>query len=284
MHRELSAAFAELGLISRRAHPELAGALRRARSAGQVVAVLPGVYAPASVAGSWRVRARAACQWDPDAIVIGDAAAALTFWPELTPRVVTVAARRTLVTRPGFAFTQRVVPAELVREWGGLRVTVPAFTAIDLATERGGDAIDRVLRSRMTTLRGLYEALDLTGSRRGNHDRRLLLLDSKDEPWSAAERLAHRIFRGAGIRGWRANAPFRFEDRNYFLDMDFKGKPLVIEIDGRIHDREDVFETDRIRGNDLVLAGRWALHYTWRMLNDDPHMVIRTTIRALAQW
>lgn len=281
MNRELSAAFVECGVLSRREHPELMGAVRSARNLGEVVAVLPGVYAPAATASTWQTRAHAACVWDPDAVLIGDVAAAVTFWPELRPPTVAVAARRTVVVLPGFEFIERSVPPDLVGQRRGLRFTVPALTAIDLVPQRGGDAIDRALRSRMATLAGMYEALALTQSRRGNVDRRRMLLDSRDEPWSAAERLAHRLFRQAGITGWKANVPFQFDGRGYFLDMAFRRKPLVVEIDGRIHQREDLFETDRIRGNDLLLAGRWALHYTWRMLDDDPRMVIATTVRAL---
>jgi very-short-patch-repair endonuclease len=186
------------------------------------------------------------------------------------------------MTRPGLTFAQRIIPPELVEHRGGLRFTVQEFTAIDLAADRGGEAIDRALRSRMVTLEGMYQALRLTPCRPGNRDRRLIMLDSRDEPWSAAERLAHRLFRSAGITGWRSNVPFRFEDRSYFLDMAFRNTPDVVEIDGRIHLTPGVFESDRLRGNDLVLAGKPTLHFTYRMLKDDERMVIDTTIRALA--
>ena len=109
------------------------------------------------------------------------------------------------------------------------------------------------------------------------------MLDSRDEPWSAAERLAHRLFRSAGITGWRANVPFRFEDRSYFLDMAFRHKPVVVEIDGRIHLTPGSSRATTA-GNDLVLAGKHTLHFTYRMLQDDERTVIDTTIRALALW
>jgi very-short-patch-repair endonuclease len=64
--------------------------------------------------------------------------------------------------------------------------------------------------------------------------------------------------------------------------MAFRNKPVVVEIDGRIHLTPGVFESDRLRGNDLVLAGKPTLHFTYRMLKDDERMVIDTTIRALA--
>ena len=70
-------------------------------------------------------------------------------------------------------------------EQGGLRVAVPALAALDLS-ETTTDAIDQVLRSRAATLDSLWEAFDLTRGRRGNARRLEHLIDSRDEPWSAA--------------------------------------------------------------------------------------------------
>ena len=88
--------------------------------------------------------------------------------------------RTAAISRPGFRFDRRRVPPELVHERHGLRMTVPALTALDLCAELGGDAIDQALRTRTATLEGLHRALELTGHRRGNQDRRALLLDSRD--------------------------------------------------------------------------------------------------------
>jgi hypothetical protein len=73
----------------------------------------------------------------------------------------------------------------------GLRYTCPALTALDLCDVMGGDAIDQALRTRASTLAQLYRALELTGGRKGNRTKRQLLLDSRAEPWSKAERLLH---------------------------------------------------------------------------------------------
>ena len=55
-----------------------------------------------------------------------------------------------------------------------------------------------------------------------------------------------------------------------------------MEIDGRIHatDRE-VFESDRRRQNDLVLAGWRVLRFTYRMMEDRPDVFIRTVRAAM---
>jgi hypothetical protein len=68
-----------------------------------------------------------------------------------------------------------------------------SLTALDLCETLGGDAIDQALRTRTTTLGLLHQAMELTAARVGNRTRRQLLLDSRAEPWSAAERRFHRL-------------------------------------------------------------------------------------------
>ena len=114
--------------------------------------------------------------------------------------------------------------------------------------------------------------------------RRRLLLDSRDEPWSAAERLAQRIYRRAGITGWATNVKIVVPDvGTYFLDFAFRRERVASEIDGRLHETDvDLFESDRIRQNALLLQGWLVLRFTWRLLEADPGYVIATTREALA--
>src|SRR5829696_2855094 len=123
-------------------------------------------------------------------------------------------------------------------------------------------SISRSVPERQT-LEGMYQALRLTPNRIGNQQRLKLLIDSRNEPWSAADRLAHRILRGAGLTGWRTNFPVILQGRIYYIDIAFPHLKLAIEIDGRLHeDDEDLFESDRWRQNGARrewLAGT-ALH------------------------
>jgi len=83
-----------------------------------------------------------------------------------------------------------------------------------------------------------------------------LLLDSRDEPWSTAGRLAHRLLREAKITGWKGNLAVRCRGRLYYLDIAFEGGRLAIEIDGRLHEDDPaIFENDRLRQNDLAVSG-----------------------------
>lgn len=251
----------------------------RASAAGGLVQVLPGVHLRADVAGIPAWRAAAVSAWRPDAVLFGQIAGHLTFWRELMPRTIEVAQHTTL-RRPGFTFQRRSIPADLVGSRGQTLLTIPALTALDLAVPTDGEAIDNVLRAKMARIQDLEAALAMMPGRPGNRDRRRLLLDSRAEPWSVAERLAHKILHAAGITGWRANGPIVLDGNRYFLDIAFWPIRLVIEIDGRqFHIGPDVFETDRLRQNSLVLRHWTVLRYTYKRLVEEPERVL-AEIRA----
>jgi very-short-patch-repair endonuclease len=270
------------GVLVRRDHPTLTGAIARLVRDGELVAVLPGVYVPAGAERDRRLRLACLARWAPDAVLVGRTAAQLTFWPGLSGDTIECALPWDRDPQAGFRFTKRRVAPELVVERGVLRMTRPDLTALDLCDELGGDGIDQALRTRATTLEGLREALRLSRSRAGNAERRRLLLDSRDEPWSAAERLFHRLLREAGVTGWKANRPVLVRGQCYFLDVAFFDLRLVIEIDGRLHQTDPaLFESDRKRQNALVLDGWTVLRFTWRMLVDEPAEVLAVLAEAL---
>ena len=270
------------GLISRRDHPALANTVAWLVRQGKLVPVLPGIYAPPELARNVEVMMRAVSLRHTDAVVLGAAAARASFWPDAPLRTIDVAAATRLARRQGYTFSRRHIPAELVVERAGLRYTVPALTAIDLATFECADAIDIALRTRAATLGGMYEALRLTPNRAGNMQRLELLIDSRNEPWSAAERVAHRILRAAGLTGWKTNFPVFLEGRLYYIDIAFPHLKLAIEIDGRLHEEdEDLFESDRWRQNALVADGWRVLRFTWQMLHEHPEVVVAAILQAL---
>ncbi|MGV8849719.1 MAG: hypothetical protein ACOH16_09240 [Propionibacteriaceae bacterium] len=96
--------------------------------------------------------------WNPDAVIVGAAAARLTFWPELPVRQIDVAGRGPVPIGRGYRFHRRTINPWHVIEWDGLRVTRPAATAMELVTEMDGDPIDTCLRSRKALLPDLWEA------------------------------------------------------------------------------------------------------------------------------
>jgi very-short-patch-repair endonuclease len=268
------------GVVCRRDEPRLRSSIDWLIRTGELAAVLPGVYAAVGQTDDFRVRVLALRRWSPDAVLTGAAAARLTFWRKIRVSDVHAATDKQAV-HAGFRLVRRTIPDELVWERNGLRLTVPALTALDLC-EAGTDGIDHALRSRAATLAGLWRAFELTRGRRGNRQRLRHLLDSRAEPWSAAERLCHRLLHGAGIEGWTANLPVRAGGRNYFLDVAFPDLGVVVEIDGRLHeDDPDIFENDRWRQNDLVLDGWIVLRFTWTMLDQHPDVVLAKIQAAL---
>jgi hypothetical protein len=94
-----------------------------------------------------------------DAVLLGAAAARVSFWPDAPLDRIEAAVPSALKPQPGFFFNRRYIPAELIIERAGLRYSVPA------------------------------------------RERLQLLIDSRGKPWSAAERLSHRLLRAAHIKG-----------------------------------------------------------------------------------
>ena len=167
------------------------------------------------------------CAASPDAVLLGAAAARISFWPAAPLDHVEAAVRCVLKPQPGFSFSRRRIPEELIAVRGGLRYTVPALTAIDLATFECSDAIDIALRVRAATLAGMYEALRMTPHRAGNLEKLKLLIDSRNEPWSAAERLSHRLLRAAGHYGLGDKSAGRRSTANcIYIDIAFRAAEI----------------------------------------------------------
>lgn len=272
-------------VILAREHPKLENDLVRAANAGRLVRPLPGVFADPGNANQLLTKVVAVSRWDPNAVITGRAAAALSYWPDVAVSTVDVASPTRHVPQPGFAFERRRIPADLVQRRGPFAFTTPPLTALDLSSLDDTDAIDLALRRKVADLASLRDALQLTSKRRGNTERWRVLLDSRAEPWSRAERLAHRLYRDAGIGGWVGNLKISVPQQwvTYYLDIAFERLRLVCEIDGReTHDTDDAFETDRERQNLLVLAGWTVLRFTWRMLTEQPEYVLWATREAIA--
>jgi hypothetical protein len=143
LQNDIQRILATEGVISRRDHPELTGAIDRQVRNGTLRPVLPGVYAAPELCGSVRIRILAAMRWDPDAILVGRAAAWASFWPEIRVAGVTCSLRHRRRPQRRYEFTRRRISAELVVSRSGLRLTSPARTALDLCATVGGDAIDQ---------------------------------------------------------------------------------------------------------------------------------------------
>jgi very-short-patch-repair endonuclease len=271
------------GVIARCSNRDIAGSIDRARRGRLLVSLMPGVYCLPEVQDAPWVRLKAVALWaGPDAIFTGVAAAKLIFWEscQLDQITLTVPGRRAR-SRNGIAVERRHIAREFTVLRRGLTATSPALTAVDLAASQlGGDVIDSVLRLRLASLDDMWAAWRAHPHRPGNNVRAQLLHDSRDLPWSTAERLQHRLLRAARISGWKANQWVYCSDGGYCVDVLFKHRRVILEIDGwESHGTRLAFEQDRRRRNQLVLAGYLVLNFTYRQLVDEPVWVIEC-IRA----
>lgn len=271
-------------VILGRDHPGLENSLVRAAAAGRLVRPLPGVFADPGSANSLITRVLAVSRWDPNAVICGRAAAALSFWPTADVSAIEVASSTRHAPQAGYSFQRRTVPLQLRQDRGTFAITAPSLTALELSSLDDTDAIDTALRERVVTLATLRDALQLTRKRPGNAERWQVLLDSRADPWSRAERLTHRLYRGAGLTGWVGNLKVVVPDwATYYLDIAFERQRLAIEVDGRqTHDNGIAFESDRERQNALVIAGWTVIRFTWAMITQDPDYVLWATRAALA--
>lgn len=256
-------------IVCARDHPHLRSQLQRAERDGDARRVVPGIWAVASLAEHPRSRALAICRYDPAAVVIGDAAAAATY------RRGDVGAGPLLVIRrgaplPGFTFVQvRIAPENILRS-GELRLSSPAWTALDLALRRGSGAIDEALRLGV----GL-EALTATApgfkGRPGAGALRRWLEESQQQPWSPAERAAHAALDDAGVTGWVGNLRVDLPGRTAFLDIGLPEFRLGFEIDGfAFHSSHRAFTHDRSRDADLAAHGWQIVRVPAALVLDEP--------------
>ncbi len=275
---------AQRRVIGRREQPELARVLDGLRARGQLVAVLPGWYAPSELRNDpWTLLA-AIQRADPASIVIGRAAARLTFWPDLPVEEVEAAVSRRRTCQRGYRFEKRQVDPVHVIRTRGVRVTIPALTALDLVPRLGGDVIDHVLRAGAADLPTLRCVLTETSYRAGNTERARALLDSRDGGWSGGERRLHAILREAGITGWVTNLRVELEEGVRFLDVAFTGPRLGIELDGwTYHGRYYADFVATMRRHTAIEAAGWrVLHFTADDL-DDPRWLIGKVREALGE-
>lgn len=257
------------GVAAARTLPHLVRALNSCHHRGELSRVLPGVYTQPDKADDWLTRLQAIRAYGDDLVVTRRAAAHLS--TQLTvpqPEVIDLASPRQMRAAPGYAVEQRYIPPELTTRRFGVRCTIPALTVLDLIDEEGSDAVDDALR-RGIKLDELKWALAKSPGRRGNVQRREILEDSRDTPWSPLERRAHRELRAAGIEGWRTNHRVVVDAKAYFVDVAIPHLLLGFEIDGEeFHNTPEAFHRDRAKDQALGRAGWQIVHFSKQTMGD----------------
>lgn len=252
-------------LVARRLHREQSARIDSLLRSGALVRMLPGVHRRREVEETFPLRIAAIALWQPDAIILGAAAARCVWWPEREVERIDVACRNPRALAPWLRARRRTVPLELVREQDGIRVAGVEHSILDLSAQGDENAICEGLRRGVTSVERLERAAArLPAGERGARTRSTLLKDSRDSPWSPLERRAHAQLRDAGITGWRANLRVEVNGRTYFLDAGFPAELIAVECDGWAHHGPDRREQDLERRNALVAAGWTVFNFTWR--------------------
>lgn len=273
------------GLIRIADDPRRARTVRRMAAAGALSRLLPGVYCIASVAGTLEARARAVRLWDPNAVIVGRAAAALSFGVTgSVPTIDVMMAHWTRLPR-GYRCHKGRVPVRERVDYQGATRSSAAWTAVWMAARDDGEAIETALRARIVTPKDLTRVCALMARKPGQRLRRFVVAASQHNPWSAAERLAHRILLDAGISDFQGNCQVTIGDASWPIDIAMTKLRLAMEIDGfEYHQDRKTFEWDHEKADRLVEEGWTVVRITWSMLQDKARFLTRVRkVMAVAE-
>lgn len=248
--------------------------------------VAPRVLLAAGHAFTDRARIRSAgLRAGEEASVSGATAA---WWHGMAARppsrmLITVPRRSGLRAIPGTTVRRRDLDTRDRLQVDGLWLPDLPLTALETAVRipDGSVFLDRALQKHVAFPR-VYRAYCRNLGTHGGAAIGRLLVAAADRGDSAAERLAIRLLRDAGITGWEHGLPFG----RWAIDIAFPSARVAVEVDGWAwHTDVDRFRADRHKGNALVRE-RWdLLRFTWHDLTLRPEYVlgeIRAALTAAA--
>ncbi|HEU4977307.1 MAG TPA: type IV toxin-antitoxin system AbiEi family antitoxin domain-containing protein [Solirubrobacteraceae bacterium] len=252
---------------------------------GWLIPVLNGVYAVGH-------RPRTLRGWHHAALLAAGPRAALSHrsaaahWGMLSPpsRVHVVAPRSADGIAGVAVHRPRLLLDADVTDHEGLRATTPARTLLDLAAGASKRTLERALdRAEAQRLHLPLDALrERCRRRRGAKTLRAVLdwhIAGSTITDSEAEEAFLALVRRAGL-------PEPVPQHHAIArrrDFAWPRRRLAVEIDSRaFHDTTAAFENDRLRDNELTLAGWTTLRFTYRRVVHRPHEVARDLARALA--
>ena len=264
-HDEIMRLFAESdGVLRCAQHPHLAASLQRMAQRQEVTRLLPGVVTLPGMANSPHVLMRAVHLWRPEAVLLGRAAAAFTWWPSVPLRHVEVSVDRVRTRLPaGIVATTTNFSGSLLMERHRRLALSPAATALWCAARADWDPVCRGLRKRVFTAQDLA---DVAGRAPANEAIawRDCAKRARRSPWSVAELDLHDELFAAEFRGWEGNPTMVLEGRTLFPDVRFKASRTIVEVDSvEWHSTEEERAKDDVRRNLFTSHG-------WRVLNIRP--------------
>jgi very-short-patch-repair endonuclease len=169
---------------------------------------------------------------------------------------------------------------------GGLPLTSPARTALDLAATRPRAELEHVLQemfvARLVSDRDLQRVVAAHPRHPGAAVLRTVLAlagPASGHTRSEAERAFSRLVTAAGLPAPRRNVWIEGE----LIDAVWDAQRLVVEIDGAgAHDHSLAFGRDRRRDAKLVAAGWRVIRFTRDQVCEEPILVAVRLAQALA--
>ena len=265
-----------------------AGIYRRVETGAWERLPTPRTFRLARYASSWQQQIWAAVLWGGERSAISHRAAAALYGLDGCdpgPVELTVDAGASCRAR-GLRVHQSQWHCVETRTVGGLRVTAPERTLVDLARTVSLDFLDDVLESALrlglTTPERLRSRL---GSRPGSAAlREILARRGAGRPrGSRLEGRFLRVLRDAGLPRPTRQHEVRIGSARYFIDFAYPELRVAIELDG-LAKRTSRRAVDRelARQNAMVLDGWTVLRFTWSDVTERPDRVVDGVLRAVA--
>jgi very-short-patch-repair endonuclease len=177
----------------------------------------------------------------------------------------------------------RIDPRD-VGQRGGVSLTSPARTLVDVASQAGEEETARAVAQ--ARVKGLLRDADLQGAlersrgRPGAQTIRALLRREREPALtrSEAELRLRQLIGAARLPLPGSNARVS----GYEVDLLWAAQRLVVEVDGfRFHGHRAAFERDRRRDATLVAAGYRVIRVTWRQITEEPLAMVASLGQAL---
>ena len=211
--------------------------------------------------------------------------------PEPAPLDVSVARERGVHLEGVIVHRSRDLHPDHIIRPGPLPITTPVRTLVDLGQVEPWfvvrDLLEHLVAKRVTTIGAAHAAL-LLHSKRGRSGcgglRRVLeqraLLDRPTE--STLEAAFAELCQLFGLPIPHYQHPVTVGGTDRRIDFAYPELMLALEVDGfEFHATAEGFAADRVRGNDLALAGWTVLHFTWHQVVHRPGHVASILRQAL---
>jgi hypothetical protein len=218
----------------------------------------------------------------PNAVLSHFSAAALwgiVDWDGRAPEITLVGPSAS--ARPGLhAHRTARLEVDEVRRRQGIRVTSPARTLIDLASQLSARQLRRAVRRAqglgLVTLAELVSALARVGPRRGTRKLRAIIADGPAPTRSELENVVLDLILRGGFTPPDVNVALVIGGRKLVPDFRWPDEHVVVEADGRAwHDNKVAREDDAERQAVLEAHGERVIRVTWQQAVRRPDETLR---------